>query len=79
MQDCGSPASMQCGDCCRVQPSNAPLLPESATAAHSMGASVPPAAPAALLPPASAGDAIRLASDTPTPPGSPAAGSVLRI
>lgn len=29
MRDCASPAMMQCGDCCRVQPGDAPLLPAS--------------------------------------------------
>ena len=77
MQDCASPAMMHCGDCCSVQPGDAPLLPGSAVD-HVVGF-VTAAAPAvvALLP--AAGNAARLASETPLPPGSPGVGSILRI
>ncbi len=77
MQDCSSPAMMQCGDCCSVQPTDAPVLAGSAGAVdHSVG-SVP--SPIALALPPAAGYATDPASETPLPPGSPGVGSILRI
>lgn len=79
MQDCSSPAMMQCGDCCSVQPTDAPVLPGSAGAVdHSVG-SVPSPNPIALALPPAANHAALPASETPLPPGSPGGGSVLRI
>ena len=79
MQGCGSSAMMQCGDCCRVQPADAPLLPGSACAVdHTVGSIPSPALTAlALLP--STGQAILLVSEAPPPPGFSGAGSILRI
>jgi len=79
MQGCGSPAMMHCGDCCRVQPADAPLLPGSAGAVDHAVGSAPSPAPTALALPPDAGYAIPLASESPLPPGSPGAGSILRI
>jgi hypothetical protein len=77
MQHCASPATMQCGDCCRVRPADAPQLPGPAVN-HAVG-SAPLPAPAALAFLPAAGRAIPLASETPIPPGSPGVASILRI
>lgn len=77
MQNCGSAVMMHCGDCCSVQPGNAPLPPGSAID-HVVG-SVTAAAPAVMAVLPAAGDAALLASETPLPPGSPGVGSILRI
>jgi hypothetical protein len=79
MRDCDSPAAMQCGDCCSVQPADAPLLPVPANAVDHAVGSVTAAAPAALVLLPAAGSAIVHTIETPHPPGSPGAGSVLRI
>lgn len=79
MQECSSPAMMQCGDCCRVQPADAPLLPGSAGAVdHSVGY-VPSPSLIALALPSLARHATMPVSEAPLPPGSPATGSILRI
>ncbi len=79
MQGCDSPAMMRCGDCCSVQPADAPLLPGSPSAVDHAAGSVPSPAPAALVHPPAAGHAIPLASESPLPPGSPGLGFILRI
>ena len=79
MRDCSSSAMMQCGDCCRVQPADAPLLPGSASAVdHAVGSIHSPAATELALPPG-AGQATLLAFEAPPPPGFSGAGSILRI
>lgn len=79
MRDCGSPAMMQCGDCCRVQPVDTPLLPGSAGAVdHSVGF-VPFPNPIALALPPAASHTTHPVSEAPLPPGSPGGGSILRI
>jgi hypothetical protein len=79
MQDCASSAMMQCGDCCRAQPTDAPLLPASASAVdHALGSGPSlTATELALLP--GAGQAILLAFEAPPPPGFSGGGSILRI
>jgi hypothetical protein len=79
MQGCDSPAMMHCGDCCRMQPADAPLLPGSASAVDHAVGSVPSLAATALALPPAAGHAILVASESPLPPGSPGVGSILRI
>lgn len=79
MRDCASPAMMHCGDCCRVQPADAPLLPRSASAVDHAVGSMPSPVPTALALLPAAGQAILLVSVTPLPPGSPGIGSILRI
>lgn len=79
MGDCCAPAMWQCGDCCRVQPADAPLLPGSASAAeHLIGSAPSPALFAQALPPET-GTAMVPVSEAPLPPGSPGADSILRI
>lgn len=79
MGDCTSPAMWQCGNCCRVQPADAPLLPGSASiVSHTVGSVSSPAPYAQALPP-DTGDAMVPVSEAPLPPGSPGAGSILRI
>ncbi|MFP5206759.1 MAG: hypothetical protein ACLGSH_15505 [Acidobacteriota bacterium] len=78
MQDCASPAMMHCGDCCRMQSSNAPLPPGSAGAAdHAIG-SVPAASGIVLVLLPDTGSAVLPGVETP-PPGSRGRGSILRI
>ncbi|HEX4037692.1 MAG TPA: hypothetical protein VHX37_06510 [Acidobacteriaceae bacterium] len=77
MQDCGSPAMMPCGNCCRLQSGNAPLLPEFVRTHAASFVAI--AVPAARIVPTSAGNAIPLAPETQPPPGSPGTGSLLRI
>ena len=79
MGDCASPAMMQCGNCCRVQPTDAPLLPGSASAVDHAAVSLPSPAAAALALPPGAGQAILPVFEPPFPTGSPGAGSILRI
>jgi hypothetical protein len=79
MQGCECPAMMQCGDCCRIQPAGAPLLPGSSGAIdHASGSLPSPAATAQALPPA-ASSAILHAPEAPLPPGSSGFGSILQI
>ena len=79
MQGCDSAAMMHCGECCRMQPADAPLLPGSANAVDHAVGSVPSPAPTALALPTAIGNPILLAFEAPLPPGSPGAGSILRI
>ena len=79
MRDCASPAMTHCGDCCRVQPADAPLLPGSASAVDHAVGSMPSPAPTALAILPAAGKAALLAFETPLPPGSPGTSSILRI
>lgn len=79
MQDCDSPAMMQCGDCCLVQPADAPLLPGSAGVFDHAAATVPSPSPIALTLPPAANQAALAAPEAPLPPGSPGTGSLLRI
>ena len=79
MADCSAPAMMQCGDCCRVQPVDAPQLPGSVrTAEHAVGCVSSPSPVALALPPGTS-DAMQAAPEAPLPPGSPGVGSILRI
>lgn len=79
MQNCSSPAMMQCGDCCSVQPIDAPPLPGSAGAVYHAVGSVPSPSPIALALPPGTGNATLPAFKTPPPPGSQGADSILRI
>lgn len=79
MQGCDSPAMMHCGDCCSLQPADAPLLPGSTSAVDHAAGSVPSPVPTALTLLPAAGHAISLASESPLPPGSPGLGFILRI
>jgi hypothetical protein len=79
MQDCASPAMMQCSDCCRVQPADAPLLPGSASAVDHAAGSLPSPAATELVVLPEAGEEILLAFEAPPPPGFSGAGSILRI
>ena len=79
MGGCSSAATMQCSDCCGVQPADAPLLPGSTCAVDpGVGSVAPPSAGALVVLPAADG-AILSASETPLPPGSSGGGSILRI
>ena len=79
MQDCASQAMVHCGDCCRVQPTQTPLLPGSAGAANHAVGSVPAAARTGLAVPLDVGSATVFSSEAPPPPGALGLGSVLRI
>lgn len=79
MQDCSSSAMMQCDDCCSVHPVDMPLLPGSAvTVDHAVGFMPAPGSIALALP-ADEGSRILSAAEAQLEPGSPGAGSVLRI
>jgi len=79
MADCGSPAMMQCGDCCRAQPAGAPLLPGSAGVVDHCVGSAASLVPTTLTLPHPAVNRILPASETPLSLASPGSGSVLRI
>ncbi len=77
--DCNSQATMQCGDCCHVQPADAPLAPGSAGVVDHAAGSASSPNPVALALPPDASHAIVPATEAPLPPGSPGIGSILRI
>ena len=78
MQNCSAPAMAHCGDCCRMQPNDAPLPPGSASAV-SYAVGTVPAARIGFILPQHAGRALLPSSETPPPHAPFSLGSILRI
>jgi hypothetical protein len=78
MQGCAAPAMAHCSDCCRMQPTDAPVPPGSASAV-SYALVTAPAARLGLILPQNAGRAILPSSEAPPPHGLFGLGSILRI
>ncbi|HEU5352169.1 MAG TPA: hypothetical protein VFU55_11285 [Terracidiphilus sp.] len=79
MNECHSPAMVQCDDCCNAQPADSPLLPDAAVTIDHLVAPAPSSVSIARMLPEVAANAILPAAEAPLPSGSPGSGSVLRI